>query len=327
MDRSGVLQGSEGSKNHSLREGDVATGDGEVSGTRRIYIRMQPDADPQQTWEKFPRKERMEMKKIRKITALLLAAVLIVAMAVPALAADTTHSISLKSTDTHTYKVYQVLTGTLSEEGSSQLGNPAWGADAIANPGDVNAFITSITAEGISDQDIAQLVAEKVDTTTNGRGTVDKDHPITDLATGYYVLVDTTTPLTHDGKVDTKALHVVRVVNNIQNMDIKWGTTEQDKEIVSDTLGNGEDANAINGDTDNVSIGDTVNFKITAKIPANANLYNYFYFVINDTLDPGLTLDEDSIAVYKEIYFFIIKYKTVPFLLDYFIHSHKKHLT
>ena len=236
------------------------------------------------------------MRSLKKISALLIATVMMLGMVLPAMA----HTISVKDTDTHQYKVFQVLTGTLSEAGSKQLGNPAWGADAIENPGSVDAFITSITAEGISEQDIAQLVAAKVNTTGNGRGTVDKDHPMKDLASGYYVLVDTTTPLTHDGKVDTKALHVVRVVNDINGIDIKWGTSESDKEIVSDTLGNGENPNTIGGDVDNVSIGDTVNFKITATIPENANLYNYFYFVVNDTLDPGLTLDPDSITVYKE---------------------------
>ena len=239
------------------------------------------------------------MKRLRKIMALVIAMVMVLGMTTSVFA----HTISVKDTDTHEYKVFQVLTGTLAEPGSKQLGNPAWGADATAEAKatDVNTFIEEITAPNLSEQDIAQLVAAKVDTSTAGRGTVKAGTPLDDLATGYYVLVDVTEiAAAEDGKIDTKALHVVQVVNDIDGIDIKWGTTEQDKKIVSDTLGNGETPNAVDGDVDNVSIGDTVNFQITATVPENANLYNYFYFVINDTLDEGLTLNTDSITVYKE---------------------------
>ena len=240
------------------------------------------------------------MKKMKKILALALAMAMVLSMsALSAFAADT-HTITVSSSDTHTYKIYQVLTGTLSEAGSKQLGDPKWGADVVAEPGNVNDFIASL--EGKSEQDVAQLVGAKVDT-TKGSGPVDKDHPATGLATGYYVLIDTTTLEKYGSnpeKIDTKALNVVYVVNDISNMAIKWGTTEDKKEIVSDTLGkDDETVNDINGAKDNVSVGDTVNYKIEAKVPANANKYNYFYFVVNDTLDKGLTFTDGSIKVYK----------------------------
>lgn len=235
------------------------------------------------------------MKKLRTVLIAVLALMTFMAMSATAFA----HTISVTSTDTHTYRVYQVLTGTLSEEGSSQLGDAAWGADVIEEPGSVDAFVTAITAEGISQQDVAQLVAAKVDPNADGRGTVSKDHPLSDLPTGYYVLIDET-QLTGDHALDTKSLHVIKVVNDINGFDIKWGTTGTDKIITSDTLGSGDSVNPVNGKVDNVSIGDTVNYQITATVPANADLYNYFYFVINDTLDPGLTLNAESIKVYKD---------------------------
>ena len=256
------------------------------------------------------KKGMTKMKKMKKMMALVLAVAMCLAMSMTTTvmsfadddpAPTTGHTISLKSTDTHTYQVFQVLTGTLAEAGSKELGNPAWGADATAEAKatDVNDFIEDVTNANLSEQDVAQLVATKVDT-TKGQGTIDKDHPMSGLATGYYVLVDVTTLQEYGDpkKIDTKALNVVRVVNDINDLDIKWGTTEDKKVIVSDTLGNSANGNPVNGDTDNVSIGDTVNFKITAKVPANADKYNYFYFVINDTLDPGLTLDGNSIVVY-----------------------------
>ena len=179
------------------------------------------------------------MKKMKKMMALVLAVAMCLAMSMTTTVmsfAATTHSISVADTDTHEYKVFQVLTGTLAAEGSQELGNPAWGDDATdeAKATDVNAFITEITASGKSKQDIAQAVAARVDTSAAGQGTVKKGQDLTDLATGYYVLVDVTTLQEYGDpkKIDTKALNVVRVVNDIENLDIKWGTTGSDKEIV-----------------------------------------------------------------------------------------------
>jgi len=252
------------------------------------------------------------MKKLRKMLALLLAMTMVLALGATAFASEvpdetteaatepadtpTGHTISVKDTDTHTYRVFQVLTGTLAEDGSTRLGNPAWGADVIDKTADVNAFIEAITASGLSEQDIAQLVAAKVNTASAGRGTVSAGNPLSGLATGYYVLVDET-ELTDDHALDTKALHVVQVLNDIPEIDIKWDTTKSEKEIESDTLGKDGQVHGVGDDKDNVSIGDTVNFKITGKIPSNANLYNYFYFVFNDTMDPGLTLNANSLVV------------------------------
>lgn len=50
-------------------------------------------------------------------------------------------------------------------------------------------------------------------------------------------------------------------------------------------------------DTNQAAIGDDVEFLITAKIPAGVDNYNYYCFVIGDTLDTGLDLNTDSIKV------------------------------
>jgi len=236
---------------------------------------------------------------MKKLIALVLALALVATLGLVSFtsAEGEGHTITLNSTDTHTYRVYQVLTGTLSAEGSRQLGNPTWGADVISNPGTVADFIASITASGLTQAQIGNLVYAKIDTTSTGRGTVDKDHPLTGLATGYYLLEDITAVGSEGFEYDTKALYVVDVLNDIASLTIKHDTTSDDKEITTDTLGTG-DANTVNGDYDNVSVGDTVNYKITAKVPAKATDYNYFYFVINDKLDAGLTFTTNSIHVY-----------------------------
>ena len=184
--------------------------------------------------------------------ALLIAMVMVLGLSMSVFADDpepepepvtlTSEYIKLDSTDTHTYRVFQVLTGTLAAEGSQNLGDPAWGADAIADHGDLKDFIDSL--DGKSEQEIANLVAAKVDTTGNGRGTVDKDNPIQGLAKGYYVLVDVTDLTDEDFKNDTAALNVVKVINNIDALAILHGTTEDVKTITGDTLG--ADGNTFN---------------------------------------------------------------------------------
>ncbi len=234
---------------------------------------------------------------MKKILALVLAMLLVLGMT-SAFAA----SITLKEGDTHTYKVFQVLTGTLSEAGSKQLGNPAWGADAIDNPGDVKAFINDITAAGLSEAEVAAKVAAKVDTTGEGRGTVTGSAPLTDLANGYYVLVDVTA-LTGDHELDTKSLNVVQVLNDTTLVSIKYGTTEEDKKIIADTLGkDGEEKNDYDPgvDNDNVSIGDTVTYNLACTVPSNAGTFKAgtFFYVITDKLSDGLTFTEGSIKVF-----------------------------
>jgi len=49
-----------------------------------------------------------------------------------------------------------------------------------------------------------------------------------------------------------------------------------------------------------VSIGDTVNFELSGTIPSHATDYDYYFFILNDTLSTGLTFDASSVKVYKD---------------------------
>ena len=138
--------------------------------------------------------------------------------------------------------------------------------------------------------------AAQANITGDGRGTVDKDNPISGLAKGYYVLVDVTDLTAEDFKNDTAALNVVKVVNNIEALAIKHGTTQDEKTIVADTLGkdSGENTYTPGEDKDNVSVGDTVRYNIAATVPSNADKFaaGTFFFVITDKLSDGLTMVE-----------------------------------
>lgn len=252
---------------------------------------------------------------MKKILALVVAVLLIVASMSVAFAEG--HTISVNSADTHTYDVYQILTGTLSTDGKT-LSNVSWGSSVAATDGKVNgktATEWSKTLEGLSGVDAVTAVDAVYTKGESTRiGQVDKDHPLNNLATGYYVMVDVTAPLENtdeDGNViseDTKALNVIKLVSDVV-VTKKWGTTENDKVISGDTLGHdaGEDGkysteNTYNPgrDNDNVSIGDTVHYTLTAKVPEKADEFKpgTFFFVITDKLSAGLTFTNGSIKVY-----------------------------
>ena len=245
------------------------------------------------------------MKKLKKIMAMALAMVMVAAMALPTMAAKgDTHTISVPSTDTHKYDVYQILVGDLS---GGTLSNVEWGSSVNEQTaGKINGKTAEEFAKSLEGKSGNDLVAEVAQYFTEGKkkvGQVDKDTPCT-AAEGYYVMVDVTDPLIHDNNnnTDTKALNVIKLVADVE-VDKKWSTTTDVKTIVADTLGKdeGENENAYNPgtDNDNVSIGDIVKFNIAATVPDNTDKYKEgtFFFVITDKLSDGLTFNED-IKVY-----------------------------
>jgi len=210
-------------------------------------------------------------------------------------AADTNgkYTISVASSDTHTYKVYQILTGSLIA-GETKLGDPKWGADAKTTPGTntgVEAFITSITTGTKSNAEINDLVGAQLATDATGRGTVDKANSM-NVAPGYYLIVDQTAELA-DG--ETLSLNIVAVFNDI-TIATKRGTTESDKKVddVNDSTGD----SALLQESADYDIGDHVPYTLTAKLPDGYENYKKFYLQFQDDMSKGLTLDTASVKIY-----------------------------
>ena len=150
------------------------------------------------------------MKLFKKMMALAIAMVMVLSMSMAVFAdvptsqtiaddsaanAQGKYTISVATTDTHTYKVYQILTGTLIA-GESKLGNPAWGSDAAATTTyeTVNDFITAITATGLSNQQVNAIAESVLKSSASGVGTVSASATL-DVVPGYYLIKDTTATL------------------------------------------------------------------------------------------------------------------------------------
>ena len=233
------------------------------------------------------------MKHMKKLVSVLLTLVMTLVLAVPALAADTS-TLTINTTNGHTYSVYQLLTGDVSglTNGSGTLSNVEGGAN-LKSDTTVDAFLTAIIGKtGAELGDTAySYVSGTAKYTVNGTGSAEN----TTVENGYYLVVDAYTASGDkptDGS-DTASRYMVAVVGPT-TMTPKTSTPGIDKKII-DT-----DANAaIDGEnkkTDTAAIGDTIEYEITGTVP-NTEGYTYYYYVVHDTLSEGLTLDQSSFEV------------------------------
>lgn len=214
-------------------------------------------------------------------------------------AADTqgNYKISVASTDTHTYKVYQILTGTLIA-GEEKLGNPTWGADA-KNYGSttdestkaLNKFIEDITKEGLSNVQINDLVLEQRKDKAEGRGTVTKDSAL-DVTPGYYLIEDITDLA--DG--EAKSLNIVAVFNDI-TITAKKGTVVSEKHVDDQNDSDSSDHSELKDSAD-YDIGDSIPYTLTMTLPDDYENYKQYYVSFVDDMSAGLTYNGDA-----EIYY------------------------
>lgn len=223
---------------------------------------------------------------MKKILALVVAMLLVMSM----VSAFAVGSIQLNDTNagaaSHEYKVYQIFTGTLTADG--KLENVKYGK----NFGNTGSSVpkTELDAIGSSEAD-AIAYAKSIESQVTGTpyATINANEKLNNVPDGYYLIVDDTSKELTDG--DAYSRYMIQVVKDVEIAVKKSGTTS-DKEIDEDTLGN--EANNVDGKIDNVTIGDTVTFKLTATVASDADTYDKYFFVMNDTLDAGFTFSEET---------------------------------
>lgn len=227
------------------------------------------------------------MKRMKKIMALLLGLVMALAMCMTAFAADT--SLTINTTAGHTYKIYQILKGDVSglSDGKGTLANVEVGSSVTDASATAEAIVNALMnkADGeLGNAAYAYVKGGNEVATVTGTGSA----VTTTLAEGYYVVTD---EYTTTGS-DSLSRYLVAVAGPT-TMEPKTETPSIDKKIV-DTDKN--EAMDDSDKTDTAAIGDTIEYEITGNVP-NYDGYSYYYYVVDDTLSKGLTLDADSFAV------------------------------
>lgn len=231
------------------------------------------------------------MKHMKKFMALFAALALVLAMAVPAFAADGSgnYTISVKADDTHTYEVYQIFTGDLHE---GVLSNVKWGKNGINDGTTVTegeavpqTVLNAIVAKkGGTDAEKLTEIEKYVNLNSEKFGTVSASSPLTAPA-GYYLIKDT------DGSYDEQhgahTQYIVTVVNDV-TVNPKTGYPTVEKKVKENVKynqdgGYGEHYN----DTADYNIGDAVPFKLIGTIP-DMSAYTSYKYTFHDTLSNSL---------------------------------------
>lgn len=253
------------------------------------------------------------MKSMKKLVTLLLSLVMLCALALPAMAAET-YSITINGAKDHKYTAYQVLRGVYfhgdgknnTDPSKEYLSDVEWGnavdGDTLLKALKGSTIIGSDFTNKTKAEDVAYVLQGydnkskeldefarivgknlKTDATGKSSGVVgeDKKATISDLTAGYYFVKDTGT--INADEIATKFL--VKVVGNA-TVDIKATAPTIEKKIVNSDTSNHTTAN----------IGDKVEFELTAKVPDMAN-FDTYTFTISDTLSKGLTFNKDSVEV------------------------------
>ena len=119
--------------------------------------------------------------------------------------------------------------------------------------------------------------------------TTDEQRKSYNLPLGYYLIVDETPDETLDDNDETKAgvrnASVLQLTTEIL-IQVKTSRPTLEKKIVE------EDDKVV--DSNNVSIGDTVNFQIETSIP-DLTHFRYYKFVVTDVLSKGFTYNGDMV--------------------------------
>lgn len=233
------------------------------------------------------------MKHTKKLVSLLLALVMVFALAVSVSAATVTMPTEGILKD-HTYTAYQVFKGR--EEGGI-LSDVQWGsginsaAFLAALKADATygnkftacadaAAVAKVLGENKDNTALANTVAELAYAHKTGTGT-ELTSGTTELADGYYLIVDTTANVAA-GSAYNKAL--LQVVGNI-NIAVKTDAPTVDKTVTNNdgTAGNAAD----------YSIGDAVPFTLIGSVP-DMSRYDTYKYIFHDTLSAGFDAPETS---------------------------------
>ncbi len=297
-------------------------------------------------------KEIKVMKRMKKIVSILLAMAMVVGMSLTVFAADNNqHKITVTQNvddkTEHTYEAYQIFAGDLATVGGQQiLSNIIWGkgvnedallaalqVDATFNVADEEGNKTNIFADCSTAAEVAKVlsgeefgnstvskstltdafarvVENNLTTTVAGTATGKGNVEITVTGSGYYLVKD------KNGSVDTAngaySRFMLQVVGDA-TATVKSEVPSGDKKVY---IGDVTTGDVTTGDANNASIGSHVSYEITSKVPNHVG-YNYYYFIMNDTLSEGLTFDGvGSIAVK-------VGEKTLIRGTDYYVYTHE----
>ena len=242
------------------------------------------------------------MKNTKKfaamIAALTLSACSIAPMAMTASATDATYSISMNADGTeHTYEVYQLFTGTLTEvDGQNVLSEIEYGSswDGIQ---DKTAKEAAAELEGMTSAEALAWAKSITLGTPIGQLNEENSYSLENMAAGYYLIKDKDGSLT--GKDEAYTSYILRVVENVTATPKSTKPTV-DKQVLDETTDAEAGATEGWGESADHAINETFQFKLIATLTPDENYADYETYQVqfNDTMGTGVTFDSiESVTI------------------------------
>ena len=221
------------------------------------------------------------MKHTRRLAAFFLGVLMVLAITIQAPAAPTETTIRVPASDTHSYEIYQIFTGDLSE---NILSNVKWGQNGTGTQGETVPQTTLDAIAGLEGTDAQKAAAIAEYATLSSPAYTVSSGGSVNVPTGYYLIRDPGT-LT-DG--DEATLYIVQVTGPTEIIR-KAGTTEAHK-TVDDVNDSSPSVTADNGQAQTSSdydIGDAVPYHISATLSEAVGQYGKYHITFADTLQAG----------------------------------------
>lgn len=244
------------------------------------------------------------MKKMKRLVALALSVVMVLAMSVVAFADEpepTTYSITINNAASgHTYEAYQIFAGDLKEDNSGKtLSNITWGT-GVTTGGQAALGVAKTKAKSLTTEENAKIFAKEVasylqnpTSSTSASGV----YTISGLKAGYYLVKDSDNTLTNVD--DFYTAYIMEVVGNVtaRPKGEKPSVEKKVQENVKVNNTTGDYGDKYN-DTADYSIGDAVPFKLIGTVP-DMSKYTKYKYTFHDTLAKSFdAFDASSIKVY-----------------------------
>lgn len=253
------------------------------------------------------------MKHMKKLFALMLAAMMVLAMSVTAFADEPeTYEIKITQntadTGEHTYGAYKIFEGDLA---NGKISNLKW-ATGLTVSDDAAAAIAAALGISAADAKDASKVADKLKALSDdadalkafaaaidGVAVLEKektgkgDVTIEGLTGGYYLVKDKTNPTTATGEYASQTRFIVKVTGATNPTVV---TAKSSVPSIEKKLKDTNDSTAETSgwqDSADYDVDDVVPYKLTISLGEGIQNYKQYYLRIEDTMSEGLTYKND----------------------------------